>query len=150
MSSLVEVLVAILVLTVLAIAGATYVYHSSASIAVQRNRKVATAVANTRIEELLAATYDQIKPPETASTREVHYITKTGDTTWSVSDTPPDPSETVTINNLTMPIMTTVEYIDADDAEYGTSRDYLQITVTVGYRIGTDDVVTLRTRRSPY
>ncbi len=52
--TLVEVMVAIVVLMVIAVAGGAYVAQSSGTLALHRSRAVAVAMANSRLEELRA------------------------------------------------------------------------------------------------
>jgi hypothetical protein len=73
----------------------------------------------------------------------VYYVKKQG-TSWAVSTT--DPLEIVNINNLTnVPITTRVQYADAQNDSPPNSYDYIHVTVSVGYRPGSSDRVTLET-----
>ena len=53
----------------------------------------------------------------------------------------------MTINNRVLPMTTTIQYMDVDGGS--TSYDYVRIVVSVGYRVGSADRVTLETFRSP-
>ena len=61
--TLVEVMIAAVVLMVIALAGGAFLYHGRANVAIQKNKRVALEVANSRLEDLRASAYDDIKPP---------------------------------------------------------------------------------------
>ena len=56
-ATLVEVMVVCVVLMVIAVAGGAYVAQSSGTLALHRNRAVAVAMANSRMEEIRAQSY---------------------------------------------------------------------------------------------
>ncbi len=139
--TLVEVMIAIVILTVMALGSAAFLYHSQVGIFYQGNKRVALEAANSRLEEIRASQYDDIKPTEDY---DIHYLSpdlsgQVGD--WTPADN--DPGETKNINGRTLPIVTKVRYMDIDGEP--DSYDYIRITVSMGYRAGIDDTVTLET-----
>ena len=60
-ATLVEVMIAVVLLGVLALVGGTFVYRSRADIGLQKNRRVAVELANARLEALMYDwTYAQV------------------------------------------------------------------------------------------
>ena len=140
-SSLVEVMLAMVIILILILGGAGFVYHSTRDIGLERNKRISLEIANSRLEDLHAtpsATYGPL-----AENFNVYYVKKQG-TDWVVSTT--DPLETASINNLTnVPITTTVQYADAQEDSPPNSYDYIHVIVRVGYRPDSTDRVTLET-----
>ncbi len=138
--TLVEVMIAIVILTVMALGSAAFLYHSQVGIFYQGNKRVALEAANSRLEEIRASQYNDINdimPNDYA----IHYLSPDLSGNWALTDN--DPEETKNINGITLPIVTKVRYMDIDE---GTdSYDYIRITVSMGYRAGIDDTVTLET-----
>ena len=131
-----EVMIAIVILMVMALGSAAFLYHSQVGISTQGNKRVALEAASSRLEEIRASQYDDIKPTE--NDYDIHYLSgQVGN--WALTDN--DPGETRNINGKTLPIVTKVRYMD--------SYDYVQITVSTGYRTGINDMVTLETFRFP-
>ena len=141
-STLVEVMVSCVLLAIIAIGSAAYMYHARADVLTARNQRVALEESNLRLEELRASGYDEIKPPMPSFS--VYFLRKSG-TNWvhSISD----PYETVLVNGLTMPMSTTVRYRDVDGGL--PSYDYLQATVRTRYRINRPENVLLETSFAP-
>ncbi len=52
-ATLIEVMLASVILAILALAGAAFIYRSRADIALQKNRRVAVELANARLEEVM-------------------------------------------------------------------------------------------------
>lgn len=140
--TLVEVMLATLVLALLAIGGAAFLQHSTSQVVVQRNRRAAAELANGRLEDLRASGYVNFKP--TSLNYSVWYLQKVSNS-WA--RTSADPNEAVTINGASYPIRTTVQYQDADGG--AASYDYVQLTVAVQFRSSSSEVVTLTTLCGP-
>lgn len=137
-----EVMIAIVILTVMALGSVGFLYYSQAVISTQGSKRVALEAANSRLEEIRASQYDDIKPPE--NNYDVYYLSgQVG--AWTLTDS--DPGETRNINGIALPIVSTVRYMDIDGEP--DSYDYVQITVSAGYRTGINDMVTLETFRFP-
>jgi len=107
--TLIEVMIACLVLAIIAVSGATNLIFTSATLAGQRNRAVALAVADGRMEEWRSQSY-------TAITQQMDVVPKY-----------------ITANNS----LTKLEYWDVPElvaAGLGTGHDAIQITVQVTNR----------------
>jgi len=137
-STLVEVMVSSLLLAIIAVGSAAYMYHAHADVLKARNQRVALEESNLRLEELRVSGYDEIKPP--MQNFSVYFLGKSG-TNWVHSST--DPNETVLVNGLTMPMSTTVRYLDVDGGL--PSYDYVQATVRTTYRINRPEDMMLET-----
>jgi len=137
--TLVEVMIAIVILTVMALGSAAFLYHSQVGIFYQGNKRVALEAAGSRLEEIRASQYNDINDIMT-SDYNTHYLSgQVGN--WVLADS--DPGETKNINGRTLPIVTRVRYMDIDGEP--DSYDYIRITVSMGYRAGIDNTVTLET-----
>lgn len=137
---------ATVLLAVIAIAGGSYLYQSRAGVSIQRNKRIAFEIANSRIEDVRASNYDDVKPSP-GNGFSIRYLTPpaTPGNPWNV--TASNPNETVNINGLSLPITTTVQYMDVDGGS--ATRDYLRIVVNVGYRLNSAERVTLETFYAP-
>ena len=137
--TLVEILVAAVILMIIAMGSAAYIYQARAGIVTQRNKRIAIVAASSRLEELRATQYGSITNliPFDYATRHLRRLGPG----WQVSEG--DPGETVNINGTALPISTFVRYLDIDGGM--NSYDCLQMTVSVGYRPGVPDRVTLQT-----
>jgi type II secretory pathway pseudopilin PulG len=147
-TTLVESLLAMLIMTIVALGGAAFIFFSSARIATERNKRVALEVANGRLEDLRAADFTDIQPLTTDYFSD--YIDKSGGN-WVVTDgglnLDPNPilgpGENADINGNLLPMTTTVRYIDADGGS--SSYDYLLVNVSVNYRLNSSETVQLST-----
>ncbi len=142
-ATLVEVLVACVILAVIAIGTAACLYLARGATTVQRDRRAALNVANSRLEEIRSAPYGSVARTNVASYT-VYYLDRIGGT-WHMSAT--DPGETVRIGAALRPLTTTAQLVDADGGS--ASYDCVRVTVRVGYRNGTSDSVKLETLRAP-
>ena len=141
-TSLVEVIIAILILAILVLAATQSIRYSKTMATQQRNRRVALEIANGRLEDMRAAGYSQIAHATKNSS--VRYLSRSTNS-WSISSS--NPNETTVVNGRTRPMVTTVQYIDADGGS--TSYDCLRVAVRVYYGPGTNEFVGLETIRSP-
>ena len=136
--TLVEVLIAIVILAVVAIGSVAFIYHSQAGIIFQGDKRVALEIANSRLEEIRASQYSDIHPVN--DDYDIHYLSgQIG--SWTITDS--DPGETKGINSKTLPIVTTVRYMDIDGGS--STYDYVRIAVSIGYREAISTTVTLDT-----
>ena len=137
-TGLVEVMVAMVVLMVMALGTAAYMYHSQAGITVQGIKRVAFEAGTTRLEEIRASAYDDVKP-ELGS---LCYLSKVdGQLLRHLAD----PEETVAINGRALPMITEIQLV----REGTVPHEYLHIAVTVGYRADPNATVTIETLYSP-
>ena len=142
-TTLVEVMVACVILMIVALAGAGYVYQSQSALGVQSNKRIALEAGNARMEDIRGTAYTVLQGLVPADYG-LHYLKKVG-VAWQVSST--DPGETVSINGLFMPITTTLQYMDIDGGI--NTYDCFAVTVSTAYRKGFSDRVTLQTIYSP-
>ena len=119
-ATLVEVMLAVLLLAVLAVAGGAFVYRSRADVALQKYKRAAVEVADAQMERLMGEwTYTEVEALVGAPL-----------------------SEDVSLNGVGGYSMTTTV------TDGGTGADgCLGIAVEVEYRRGTGDSVRLRTLR---
>ncbi len=144
-TSLIEVMVAIVLLSVLILASASYLQHSATSVIVSRNRRAVIAAANRRLEELRATPYRRLAPSSQNDT--LYYLLPDG-RTWQVSTD--DPEENLVVNDISLPMVTTVQYGDRDPDDARQTYDYLKLTVRIKYRLGREDEVVLQTFKAPF
>ena len=143
--TLIELMLTMSVLLVMVVAGGAFIFYSLSRIAFERNKRVATEIANSRLEQLRASGYTEISPSP-ADDWDSHYIKRVGGN-W-VFDGSND--ETVNINGLILPITTTVQYVDKQGDIPPNSLDYILAIASVGYRLNTNNRVELRTFLNPY
>jgi len=138
----VEIVVACAILAIVAVATGTYLHVARAQTALQRNRRTALGLANTRLEELRAAVYTSVRPPSfNYSLYYLDYLTGA----WRVSDF--NRGETARFSGVARPMVTTVRYVDASGGS--AAYDLLRLAVSVQYGVGAGEVVRLETLRSP-
>ena len=138
--TLVETMVACVLLAVLAIAGVSALYQTGSGLAIQKQRRIALGLANSRLEELRSAPYAALTAL-IALNYNTNAIRKTSGQFVLGS------GETVSMSGKLMPVTTTLQYADADGGS--ASYDMLRLTASVQYR-SAGDVVTLQTLRSPW
>jgi type II secretory pathway pseudopilin PulG len=142
-STLIEILVAALILAILALGGGAYLYHAQLQLSLAQDERVALQTAIGRIEDLEATPYNAITNSFAVGTN-VFYLDKlTG--AWSASAT--NRGETVVINGPSRPITTTAQFVDADGGSL--SYDCLRVSVSVGFNRKSADAITLRTVLAP-
>lgn len=137
--TLVEILMATLVLAVLAVAGGAHLYHARAMVAMQRNRLVATELSSGRMEQIRLIRPVEISPPGTGQ-----YFLAISGTNWALSAS--DPLETATLNRRSYPMRSTVEWLNHPTLD--TNR-CLKISVTTFYRPESGAFVRLNTLLTP-
>lgn len=140
-ATLVELVVAMLILSILAIAGAASMQLSRGMAAVQRDHRTALEVANGRLEDVREASFDAIRP--TSMNYNTFYLSRTG-AHWRVTSS--DPDEKMLVNGRARPITTTVRYVDVDGG--AASYDALRVSVRLQYHGSTSSVVVLETGKA--
>ena len=141
-ATLVEVLMACVILAVIAVGTAACLYLSRGASAAQRDHRTALALANSRLEEVRSAPYTSVARTTTYSFTP-YYIDRIGGT-WHMTAT--DPGETVTVGASVRPMTTKAVFVDAHGG--ASSYDCIRVTVSVQYR-GNNEWVTLETLRAP-
>lgn len=139
-STLVEVMVGCLILMVIVVAGMEYLSQTQTVVIRQKNRQLAIAATQSRLEEVRATSYAGL----------TNGLSLNYSTNWMgriagawVKNT----TNAISIGGQSMLLLTAFQYFDAaDDAN---SYDGLRVIVSVGYRQGTTDQVTLGTRVAP-
>ncbi len=126
-STLVEIMVSIVILAVIAIAGAAYLTQADMGISIQKNRLSALAVANGCLEEIHSYMYDTILLPQNASTNTYYYTYKTNSLGgWKAPSTT---AVTGSVTNHGVPVTVTVRL-----RKIGSTLDCVEATVFVaGY-----------------
>ena len=140
-ATLIEIMIAVIILTVIALGTAAGLRLSQSQTNAQRDRRLAMEQANGRLEDLRAATYSDIAP--TINNYAVWYLDKTIGN-WRVSTT--NRGEVFLLSKQPHPIITTVQYVDIN----GTSNTFncLRIRVSAQYGWKTNDLVVLETLES--
>lgn len=137
-TTLVEVLVAMVVLMVMALGSAAYMYHSRAGIIVQGIKRLALEAGTTRLEEIRTSAYDDVRP----ELGNLCYLSKVdGHLLRHLAD----PEETVAIGGRALPMTTEIQLV----REGTVPHEYLHVAVTVGYGADPSATVTLETVYSP-
>jgi type II secretory pathway pseudopilin PulG len=142
-STLVEVMASILILAIIAIAGAAYLAQANSTIAVQRNRMSAVAVASRCLEEWRGTGWGSVTNllPNPRSGVTVN-VRRTGLCSWAGGST------NVTLNGVVMPVTNAICYVDADGGS--ASWDAVQVTVSVTYPGRAGSSVVLQTILGSY
>ena len=141
-ATLIEVMVSTLLLAIIAIGSTAYLLHARAEVLQGRNQRVALETLNQRLEEVRSASYEDIRPP--LLSYDPVYLSASG-TNWVHSST--DPGESMDLNGLTVPMQTTVQYLDADGG--AASYDYVHIVVRGDTRANQAASVVLETHVAP-
>ena len=150
-ATLVEILIAMVVIVVASIAALSYFSYGRGSIGKQGNRRAAQELARQRLEQLLETNSDDIKPADLA----VRWLTCAGTPcVWTIANA--QVQQPVTVGNFpgTLPIETTVQCIhDPNAGTVAGNCDTLALDVKVWYtNTGADDDfnrVHIRTLRTP-
>ncbi len=138
-TSLVEIVIAMFILTIVALGTTAYIHHAVGRINRERNRRVAVAVANARLEALRAAPYADVTPPSLNYT--TYFLAAQAGGGWNKYDA--NPAENVLINGRSFRIITRVRYMDLDGGS--SSYDCVRAIVTVRYLPGSTDQILLAT-----
>lgn len=130
--TLVEILIALVIIVVAAIGTLGFFAHGLGSIEKQGNRRAALEVARTRVERLMVANLDDVRPPD----GNIRWLTLNcvgGACTWSMSAT--EVAETVTVNGVAgRRMVTTARWADDPAAQTGVNfPDVLDVGVRVWY-----------------
>jgi Tfp pilus assembly protein PilV len=141
-TSLVEVMVGCVILAVLALASGASLQYARSNSVVQRDRRTALELANSRLEDIRASAYNDVKP--SAQNYTVYYLRRSG-ASWVVSAG--GTNETVQVNNQVRSLVTTVQYVDVDGSS--ASYDALRLKASVQYGSSADAWVELETLRGP-
>jgi Tfp pilus assembly protein PilV len=142
-------MIALLIVTVLVLGVAAFIYHGRTSVYAERDRLSVLEFVNGRLELLRAEPYTTVQPP--AQDYRTYYLRRRGNGTW-IGPQSTVTREWVTINSAgagrrRYRMMTTVRYVDVDGGT--ASFDALQFTVAMRYRPGSTDEIEISTYRAP-
>jgi Tfp pilus assembly protein PilV len=143
-STLIEVMVALIILTVLVLGVAAFIYYGRASVYAQRDRLAVLEIVTARLEQLRAepyTTFSDVLPEDYAE----RWLRLSGGT-WLIYNTRRTQNRLVN-RSRRYRITTTVQYVDADGGS--SSYDMLKFTVGMRYRVGAADEIELTTYRAP-
>jgi Tfp pilus assembly protein PilV len=145
-STLVEVMVALLILTVLALGTAAFIYYGRSNVYAQRDRLAVLELVNGRLEALRAEPYSTVANalPEDFST---YFLNPGEGGGWDVSASRTEEDFPVNSSDREYPMTTTVRFVDVEDD--ANSYDALQFTVSMEYRKNSTDKIEISTYRSP-
>ncbi len=141
-STLIEVMLSCVILAIIAVAGAEYIYRGQSTLVVQKNRRIALEVANSRLEEIRATPYYTLTNFLTVGSYTPVTVLRSNNTFWARS------GEKVSIGGAQVSMTNTLEYKD-DGSVGGNSYDAIKATVSVGYKSGLNDQVILQTWKAP-
>lgn len=142
-STLIEVLIAMVILTVLVLGVASFIQYGRSSVYAQRDRIAVLERVNGRLEELRAEPYTTFTDTLPLDYNEYWMRKEQGEWTFYSSRS----RQTLLVNQARRyRVTTTVRYVDADG---GTpSYDMLKFTVGMRYRTGAADEIVLSTYRA--
>ncbi|MDZ8119285.1 type IV pilus modification PilV family protein [Pontiella agarivorans] len=133
--SLIEIMVAVLILGVLAIGGAALMQRTGITVTEQKHKRIALETANRRLEQLRAQPYEFLNDGPVGAVR--YASVRYADGSYRIVQDQPE--ETVSINGSERPVY--VELVRF--SETVPEREFVQATVYVEYRDG--ETVSLRT-----
>lgn len=137
--SLLEVMIALLLLSVMTIGGAAMMMHSGETLAYQENKRAAIEAANRRMELIRSTASTYFNGLNVGQKYWLEYNGTVLVTSGS------NPNENILINGSSMPITTEVMKIErtkSSGQSYAAVEVYL-LTVTVDYRPGSSDTIVL-------
>ena len=132
--TLIECLIALVIIVIASLAALSFFSYGKGGIGKQGNRRAAYEVARMRLEQLMAANVSSVKPPD-GNIRWVRYNCAVLPCTWVLTTIPPNPPETVSVEDLpNQQMVTQVQWIDDPTAGTGTATpDVLEFTVKVWF-----------------
>ena len=133
-ASLIEVLLALVIITLAAISALSFFAYGMGAIARQGNRRAALERARERLEQVMAANINNVSP----SNGNPHWLSCSGNPcNWNLS---PDPVfEQVTVNDLTGQSMETTAQLKDDPTAGTDTLDVVEFGVRVWFTPGLAD-----------
>jgi prepilin-type N-terminal cleavage/methylation domain-containing protein len=133
--TLIETLVGMVILVLVSLGAFTFFSNGMGALGKQGNRRAALERARERLDQLMQASFSQVKPADSA----VHWLSCAGSPcAWTMSSS--KPVETLAVNSLAaQPIETTVQWKDDPAAGTASTQDVLEFTVQVWYHGSTND-----------
>jgi hypothetical protein len=133
-------MLACLILAIVSLTGAEYIFRGRNTLIVQKNRRLALEAANSRLEEVRGTPYANLTNLLPSASYSMVTIRRSGG--LFVEGT-----ERIVVSGTECPMTNTIQYFDADGGE--ASYDGVRATVSVGYGATIKDQVTLRTLVAP-
>jgi Tfp pilus assembly protein PilV len=141
-ATLVELLVALLIVALVILGGGMFFFHARVNIIREAHRRAAVLVASQRLEALKAADWEDIALDPASD--QPYYITHSSGWVKNLAEA----KDTVSVDDLSDGEMTTQAQWEDDDGD--TSYDYLRIIVTVEWSDGTTNTVSFTTLIAPH
>jgi hypothetical protein len=137
-------MLAMMILVVLALGVAAYIYYGRAGVYAQRDRLTVLELVKGRMELLRATDFEDVKPP--SEDYSVYWMRppRNGNTRWRFYSS--RARQRLNVNSRRYLMTTTVQYVDVDGGT--TSYDALKFIVSMRYRTGSTDEITLSTYRA--
>jgi prepilin-type N-terminal cleavage/methylation domain-containing protein len=149
--SLIEIMVAALLLAVLAVGGAAVLSHTGASIKIQGNKRIALELANARLETARVQNYyglGGIIPP--LKDEEDRYFLTDANRDHILDLNDGEQSDQITLGGKTYSMLTEIVR-RSSDSSIDFNTEFLDVTVSVRYRPGSPEEVQVRSLFiSPY
>lgn len=142
--SLVEVLLAALIIAIMVIGGAATMYHTGSNIKIQGNRRIALELANQRLENARQNYYYSIVPPvyDAANT---YFLTADKNNSYLLDLNNSKKSEVFQIDEVDYTMVTEIIRHSSDSGTVNFNPECIQVTVNVEYREATGQDVELTT-----
>lgn len=142
--SLIEIMVAAILLAVLALGGAQVLYHTGANIQIQGNKRIALELANARLESVRIQNYyglGGLVPPELDVDDKYFLTDNDGDHLLSLNDS--SQSDEITLGGNAFSMHTKIVRRSSDSSS-DFSTEFLDVTVSVSYRNSSPEEVVVR------
>lgn len=139
-STLVETMLACLILAIVALAGAEYLFRGRTALIIQKNRRLALEAANSRMEEWRATPYGDVTNLLPSASYATVYACRSG-AAWG------NGIDSASIAGIAYTMTNALQYVDLDGG--GASYDAVRITVSVSYSASVKDQVTVQTLVAP-
>ena len=138
-------MIALMILTVLVLGAASFIYYGRSSVYAQRDRLSVLEYVNGRLEMLRGAAFDDVRPPVESYRNYWVRPPRSGNTRWRFYNG--RTRQRLNVNSRRYFMTTRVQYVDVDGG--GASYDVLKFTVSMRYRRGSADEIKLSTYRAP-
>ena len=137
-------MLALMILTIIALGSAAYIYHGRALTYAQGDRMTVLELVQSRLELLRAEDYANVHPP--AENYNTYWMRppQGGQSRWRFYTS--QARQRLNVNSRRYFMTTTVRYVDADGGS--PSYDALLFTVSMRYRQGSTDEIKISTYRS--
>ena len=147
--SLIEVLMAVLIIVVLAIGGSAVLSQTGSSVIIQGHKRVALEIANQRLELARSNYYYDIVQLVEYDEDNTYYLKPVEDASDILEVITSSTPESITIGETSYEMTTKVLRHSQSGGTVGFQPEALQVTVTVEYRSTTDESVELTTLLLP-